>query len=188
MTIGARFTSADLDRLPAIEGIRYEIIDGDLFVSKQPHWHHQYASDEALTELKLWNRETGLGMVISVPGLVFSDDNDVVPDVAWVSLARLAAITDAAGHLTEAPELVVEVVSPGRENERRDRVVKLALYARRGVAEYWIVDWQRRQVEVYRRAGDALALAETLTEDAVLTTELLPGFALPITRLWPPVA
>jgi Uma2 family endonuclease len=186
MTIGARFTSADLDRLPAIEGIRYEIIDGDLFVSKQPHWHHQYALDRVARPLHDWNDATGLGVAMSTPGLVFAEDDDAVPDVAWVSRTRVGAITDAAGHFTEAPELLVEVVSPGRENERRDRVVKLALYARRGAHEYWIVDWQRRQVEVYRRAGDALALAVTLTDDAVLTTPLLPGFSLPIARLWPP--
>ena len=43
MTVQRRYTSADLDILPEIEGIRYEIIDGDLFVSKMPTWEHEHA-------------------------------------------------------------------------------------------------------------------------------------------------
>ena len=194
MSISARFTSTDLERLPAIEGIRYEVIDGSLFVSKQPHWHHQYASDGIVSTLRDWDDRTSLGIALSAPGLVFTEDNDVIPDVVWISRARLAAVADAAGHLRAAPELVVEVLSPGRENERRDREVKLALYARQGVREYWIVDLQRQAVEVYRQiedgpstgSGQALRLVATLAGEDVLTTPLLPGFTCPVLRLWVP--
>ena len=186
MSISARFTSKDLDRLPSIEGIRYEIIDGDLYVAKQPHWHHQYASDRIARPLHDWNDETGLGFAMSVPGLVLSEEDDVIPDVVWISRARLDAVVDVAGHLTAAPELVVEVLSPGRENERRDREVKLPLYARQGVQEYWIVDWRQQIVDVYRRADDDLQRVATLTGSDILTTPLLPGFALPIATLWVP--
>lgn len=187
MSISARFASKDLDRLPAIEGIRYEIIGGDLFVSKQPHWHHQYASDGIVSALHDWNDQASLGVAISRPGLILTEDNDVIPDVVWISHARLAVAEDAAGHLRAAPELVMEVLSPGRESERRDREVKLALYARQDVEEYWMVDWQRQTVEVYRRAEDDLRLVETLTGEDALTTPLLPGFACPIVRLWAPL-
>lgn len=186
MSISARFTTKDLERLPAIEGIRYEIVDGDLFVSKQPSWHHQYASDRIARPLHDWNDATGLGIAVSVPGLVFSEDDDVIPDVVWISRERLDAVVDAAGHLTAAPELVVEVLSPGRENERRDREVKLALYARQEVQEYWIVDWQRQGVEVYRRVEDDLVRVATLAGADVLTTPLLPDFSLAIAGLWAP--
>jgi len=186
MSISARFTSADLAWLPAMDGIRYEIIDGDLFVSKQPNWDHQYASDRVVRPLHDWNDLTGLGFAASTPGLVFADDDDVIPDVVWISRARLAEVRDAGGHLTAAPELVVEVLSPGRENARRDREIKLALYARRGVREYRIVDWQLEAVDVYRRVADDLALVATLTGADVLTTPLLPGFECPIAVLWMP--
>ncbi len=186
MSISTRFTSKDLDRLPAIEGIRYEIIDGDLFVSKHPHWRHQYASDGIVSALHDWSDQSSLGVAVSRPGLIFTEENDVIPDVVWISRDRLAAVEDTAGHLRAAPELVVEVLSPGRENERRDREVKLALYARQGVQEYWMVDWQRQSVEVYRRVDGELRLVETLTGADALTTPLLPGFACPIARLWAP--
>jgi Uma2 family endonuclease len=66
--------------------------------------------------------------------------------------------------------------SSGPANERRDRDAKLKLYARRGVEEYWIVDWRQRRVELYRRAGDAFRLTSLLTGDDHLHSVVLPGF------------
>jgi Uma2 family endonuclease len=186
MSISARFTSKDLDWLPAVGGIRYEIVDGDLYVSKQPHWHQQYTAGRIERRLHDWNDRTGLGIAMSVPGLIFSEDNDVIPDVVWISRPRLDTVEDAAGHLRDAPELVVEVLLLGRENERRDREVKLDLYRRRGVQEYWIVDWRQQAVEVYRRIDGSLGLAATLVGTDVLTTPLLPDFSCPLGELWAP--
>jgi Uma2 family endonuclease len=186
MSVTRRYTTADLDALPEIEGVRYEIIDGELHVSMQPRWEHQYACSAANYVLEAWTVETGLGLTLFAPGVIFADDDDVAPDVVWISYDRLAQIEDEGGHLGGAPELVVEVLSPGAENVRRDREKKLALYARRGVDEYWIVDWRFRTVDQYRRAGDGLALAATPTGDDELTTPLLAGFRCPVSRFWPP--
>jgi Uma2 family endonuclease len=54
------------------------------------------------------------------------------------------------------------------------------------VQEYWIVDWQRQAVEVYRRIEGDLRLVATLAGEDVLTTPLLPGFSCPISSLWAP--
>jgi Uma2 family endonuclease len=91
---------------------------------------------------------------------------------------------DKAGHLHVAPELVVEVLSPGKPNAHRDREKKLNLYSRRGVQEYWLVDWQLRQVEVYRRNVSGLPLFETLHGADDLETSLLPGFSCPVRNLF----
>ncbi len=64
--------------------------------------------------------------------------------------------------------------------------MKLRLYSRQGVEEYWLVDWRMRTVEVFRRAEDALLPVATLTDGDALTSPLLPGFACPVARLWPP--
>jgi Uma2 family endonuclease len=170
-----RWTSADLDAMPD-DGKRYEIIDGELYVSKQPHWHHQHTCVAVATELEIWNRETGAGQVNAAPGLIFADDDDVAPDVVWISNERRAVALTEDGKLHAAPELVIEVISPGYANERRDREAKLKLYSRRGVWEYWIIDWLRRQIEVYRRENAALILVATLHEADTLETPLLPGF------------
>ena len=183
-----RYTSADLECLPDVEGTRYEIIDGDLHVSKQPQWHHQHVSGRVFMVLQLWSDQTRAGSASIATGVVFAADDDVAPDVVWVSRDRRARVLDAGGHLRAAPELVVEVLSPGPANERRDRELKLKLYSRQGVLEYWIVDWRLRTVQVYRREQLELRLAATLTGEDVLTSPLLPGFACPISSFWEPDA
>lgn len=62
------------------------------------------------------------------PAIIFSDADNVIPDVVWASHERLKYLLDEAGHLTGAPELVVEVLSPGEKNEKRDKETKLKLY------------------------------------------------------------
>ena len=177
-------TSADLKRFPDIPGIRYEIIDGELYVSRQPTLGHQYAASQSEVALELWVRQFGDGFVFSAPGLVFADDQDVAPDVVWISRERLAESQDEHGHLRLAPELVIEVLSPGPANELRDRRLKLDLYSRQGVQEYWIEDWRRHAVEIYRHTGAELQLMSTLGDADTIQSPLLPGFALAVSSLW----
>ena len=184
MTTTPRFTSADLDAFPDDDGKRYEIIDGELYVSKQPHLNHQFVCDDVLFKLKEWSVQTGGGRAVAAPGLIFADDDDVAPDIVWMSSRRLASIAGADGKLHGAPELVIEILSPGDANERRDREIKLKLYSRRGVDEYWIVDWLQKRVEVFRRQQTQLILAEALTVSAALTSPLLPGFSCPVSDLF----
>ena len=178
-----RFTSADIEAMPD-DGKRYEVIDGKLYVSTQPSWFHQMVCTVLTWALHSWSVETGAGRVNGAPGLIFAEDDDVAPDLVWVSNARLTTALWPDGKLHAAPELVVEVLSPGRANARRDRHAKLDLYSRRGVAEYWIVDWQGRRVEVRRREEPRLRLVATLREADTLASPLLPGFALPLERLF----
>jgi Uma2 family endonuclease len=108
----------------------------------------------------------------------------VIPDVVWIGRARRAEAEDDKGHLRLAPELVVEVLSPGPANELRDRQLKLSLYSRRSVQEYWIVDWMHHRIEVFRPLDGELQLAMTLGDDDTLTSPLLPGFHCPVVSLW----
>jgi Uma2 family endonuclease len=184
MTVSRRWTSADLELFPDDERVRYEIIDGELFVSKTPHAAHQYTCACFTFDLEQWNRRSGLGVALVAPGLVFADDADVIPDVVWVSKDRLSKILDSAGHLRSAPEIVIEVLSPGAGNERRDRELKLSLYSRQGVEEYWIADRRLGIVQVYRREQAALRLVQTLKDGDLLTSPLLPGFSCQVSTLW----
>ncbi len=170
-----RWQSADLELLPD-NGNRYEIIDGELLVTRAPHWDHQNAILNLSVALVTWSRSTGLGRVSVAPGVIFTDDDNVIPDLVWISTDRLARILDESGHLLAAPELVVEVLSAGTDNERRDREVKRKLYAIRGVQEYWIIDWRRQQIEIFRRDNHGLPLVATLFNNDVLTSPLLPDF------------
>jgi Uma2 family endonuclease len=181
-----RWTLAEIEALPDDEWTRYEIVDGELFVSRAAGNPHQLTVNECAVELTLWNRRVGQGFVLPGPGLVFSESDAVIPDIVWVSRERLAAI-ERDDRLHAAPELVVEVLSPGAANERRDRETKLGLYSRRGVDEYWILDWQAQTVEVYRRQEGQLQLVATLGAQDTLSSPLLLGFSVAVARLfaWP---
>jgi Uma2 family endonuclease len=180
---GVRWTTADLELLPDNDN-RYEIIDGELFVTRSPHWKHQKTIGRIYSVLDHWSLSTGLGEASINPGLIFTDADNVIPDVVWGSNERLAMLLDNAGHLTAAPELIVEVLSPGFDNERRDRDLKLRLYSARGVQEYWIVNYHLQQIEVYRRQQGTLRLITTWLNNDELTSPLLPGFSCAIAHLF----
>jgi Uma2 family endonuclease len=183
MSTARRWTSADLAGLPD-DGKRYEIIDGELYISQQTYWYHQRACGRIFAALDVWSRQTGAGEANLAPGVIFADDDDVAPDVVWISQARRAMALGPEGHLHAAPELAVEVLSPGGANERRDREAKLKLYSRRGVLEYWIVDWRTQQIEIYRREQLALRLVATLYATDTFTSPLLPGFVCQVAMLF----
>ena len=183
LRVGA-MTIADLDRLPDEPGTRYELFDGELHVSKQPHYGHQAICTHITGALWSWNEVSGLGFVFTAPGLVFSERDAAAPDVAWASHARLSRIVGDSAALQGAPELIVEVLSPGVANQRRDREIKLRVYSRHGVDEYWLVDPAAQTIAVYRRAGTALQRVATLRATDTLTSPLLPGLAVPLDRLF----
>jgi len=180
-----RWTIADLELLSQEEGKRYEIIEGDLFVSTQPHWYHQKTGGRIFSALDQWASENDQGEAVEAPGVIFDEENAVAPDVVWVSKERLPHVLGEDGKLHDAPDLAVEVLSPGVRNTRRDREAKLRLYATRGVREYWIADWQGKSLQIYRREGAALKLAATLFPEDELTSSLLPGFKVKVARLLP---
>ncbi len=181
-TRGVRWTIRDVEALPDNEWVRYEIIDGELFVTRSPHFKHQQVTGRIFAVLDSWSTASESGEAFIMPGLIFSDSDNVAPDVVWVSRERLAQIEDEAGHLQGAPELVVEVLSPGKANEDRDRLAKLKLYSMQGVQEYWIVDRIAQRIEVYRRENGQLVLVATLLSGDRIISPLLPGFTCDIIR------
>ena len=179
-----RWVTSDLELLSNDEWKRYEIIDGELFVTRAPHYRHQFVILNIASELQGWSEESGLGAAIPAPGLIFTEADNVIPDLIWISVARLDRFQDAAGHLTGAPELVIEVLSPGATNERRDREAKLKLYSTQGVEEYWIVDRELQQVEVYRQNNGILRQVTIHSGQDEITSPLLPGFRCLVQRFF----
>jgi len=179
-----RWTTADLDLLAADEWKRYEIIDGELFVTRAPHFRHQSIILNICAELRDWSDETQLGEAFPTPGIIFSDADNVIPDAIWISVERMERFIDEAGHFIGAPELIVEVLSSGTMNERRDREAKLKLYSSQGVEEYWIVNRELQQIEVYRRESAVLKRAATYNVQDTITSPTLPGFECPIHRFF----
>jgi Uma2 family endonuclease len=175
-----RWTVYDLEVMPQNELTRYEIIDGELFVTRSPHRRHQQVCFNVASQFNACPETRDLGETIIAPGVIFSEEDSVIPDVVWVSKERLAQIEDEAGHLIGAPELIVEVLSPGKQNERRDKEAKLKLYSIQGVQEYWIANRLTKQVEIYRRENARLVLVATLLGNDQITSPLLPRFCCSI--------
>ena len=126
---------------------RYEIIDGELFVTPAPSWTHQGAVLQLALRIAPYLKAEGLGHQVIAPADVeVAPDTMVEPDLFVVPpvAGRLPRSWTEAGRLL----LVVEVLSP--TTARVDRVRKRALYARMGVPEYWIVDVDARVVERWR--------------------------------------
>ena len=116
-------------------------------------------------------------------GVIFSEFSGVIPDIVFISNERREQIASAE-RIMGAPDLIIEIVSPGSENERRDRVAKRQLYGKYGVKEYWVVDPQQRTIEAYARVGRNLKLQTVLQEQDELTTSLLPGFSCKIADIF----
>ena len=169
-------TVADWDAMPHGDGNRYEIIEGELFVSRSPGLTHQIVLTNLTTLICSYLKTNPIGTAVSNPGLVLSNFSGVIPDlVFFCKEQRETIVTD--DRLTGAPALVVEVVSPGPANIRRDRNTKLQLYAAYGVPEYWIVDPKSKTLEKYVNSDSSLILREVLGEDESLTTMAIPGFS-----------
>jgi Uma2 family endonuclease len=167
-------TVADLDLMPE-DGNRYEVIEGEIFVSCAPSLTHQIIVKNSIISIQDYLNQNPIGFVVPGPGVIFSEISGVIPDVIFISNERRGEI--ASGEkVMGAPDLMIEIVSPGAENERRDRVVKRQLYAKYGVKEYWIVDPGSRTIEIYLNDGKSLNLAATLGEQDEITSSVLPEY------------
>ena len=165
-------TIADLESVPE-DGNRYELIEGELFVSRAPSLRHQEIVSNIVHAFRTYLDKNPIGKIFPGPGVIFSNISGVIPDLVYISNERRAEI--APGEKVEgAPDLIIEILSPGKENITRDRQVKRQLYRKYGVKEYWIVDPEEQTVEIYR--APKFKLLQTLAIEEKISSPLLPGF------------
>lgn len=141
-----RWTAERVRALPN-DGNRYEVIDGELFVTPAPTWDHQAAAFALAMRLHDYLRTGGAGTVMIAPADVeFDNERMVEPDVFVVPLVERRRPRDwkEVGRLL----LAVEILSPS--SARADRQVKRRLYQRERVPEYWVVDVDARLIERWR--------------------------------------
>lgn len=173
-------TIEDLESMPE-DGNRYEVIEGELFVSRAPSLTHQNVVVNLLFAFKEYLRKKPIGKVWPGPGVIFSNFSGVIPDIVYISNERRSEIATGS-RVTGAPDLIIEILSPGTENERRDRHVKRQLYRKYGVKEDWIVDPERSAIAIYRTSK--LKLVSKLGIRGQLTTPLLPEFRCSVTDIF----
>ena len=173
-----RKTVDDYMKLP--EGVRAELIEGEIYMSPSPRARHQRIVLNIAYALRQFVESRGLGAVYVAPMDVHLPTGSVVqPDVIYVASANLGIVQD---WMRGTPDLHVEVLSP--ENPERDLVVKRRLYEENRVREYWIVDPAPETVEVLTLAGDKHEPHVFFQRADTLTSPLLPGFELPGDRIF----
>ncbi len=174
-----RFTYNDYLLLP--EDKRYEIIDGELYMVAAPNTKHQRVSRRLGAALLQHIEQKGLGEIFIAPyDVVLSDENVVQPDILLVRKERAGVITEA--NLQGAPDLAVEILSPGTRN--KDFELKRKAYARFGVQEYWIVDPDADTIEVLVWRETGYVSAGVFAKTDRLSSPLLPEFDLPLSRVF----
>src|SRR5204862_4750624 len=142
-TLKRRWTVDDLQDLPD-DGNRYEVIDGELFVTPAPSLRHQEAIAQLHRILSDYLAKDRVGHAYFAPAdIVFSPKRGVQPDVLVMPLlnGRRPERFEDVGRLL----LAAEIVSPS--SARADRVVKRTLFRDEGVDEYWVVDLDARTFE-----------------------------------------
>jgi Uma2 family endonuclease len=129
-------------------------------------------------------RRNRIGKAVLGLGVIFDNFNGVIPDLIFISNDRFDRIL-VNGRLKAAPEIVIEIVSPGTETEQRDRVAKRKLFSRTGASEYWILDPETRTIELYRKRKEGgFGRSITLQAEDDLTSPLLPDFRVPVGSLF----
>jgi Uma2 family endonuclease len=170
-------TVADLDAFPDDDGNRYELIGGELFVSRAPGIPHQRVLQNLQTEFVLYLKANPIGILVPGAGAIFSDYDAVIPDLAFVCNERWDQVVTGE-KFTGALDIVVEILSPGTQNRQRDLSAKRELYGKYSVKEYWVVDSQNQSVLIFRLREQMLEEVVTLAGDQNLTSPLLPSFEL----------
>ena len=182
-SLGVKLTYDDFVLFPD-DGRRHELIDGEHYVTPSPNTRHQQILASLHLLIGSWLETHRIGRVFFAPyDVVFSQFDVVEPDLLYLSSARAAEVITPL-HVRGTPELVVEIASKG--TRKRDETLKRRLYERAGVSEYWFVDPEIDVIRVYRRKDDRFATAVELSREAgdVLTTPLLPGLEMRLTRIF----
>lgn len=175
-----KYRAVDYWQLP--EGEPVELIRGRLVLSPAPRFLHQ-AISALLTELILNAARQAGGIGAASPvDVILADHTIVQPDLVYISKARRSIVGD---RVNGPPDLIIEILSPS--NARRDRVDKLSLYAEFGVAEYWIVDPQERQIDFLLLNDHGRYEVQSLASDTYQSPRL-PELSLQLTAFWTDVA
>jgi Uma2 family endonuclease len=174
-----KFTYQDYLQLP--EDRRYEIIDGDLFLTPAPGTYHQRISARLQFRLTRHVLEKGVGEILNAPcDLLLSQTDVVQPDIFFISKERQGIVKEK--YVSAAPDLVVEILS--ESTAKRDRGIKAKLYERTGVKELWIVDPWEKTIEIFRRSEEAFVRHALFSGTDTLVTPIFPGLEIPLTEVF----
>jgi Uma2 family endonuclease len=161
------------------DNLRYEILDGRLYVTPSPRPRHQRVSKRLQRQLEAYFETRELGEVFDAPvDVILSFHDVVVPDLVVVTVPT--QVTERA--IEGSPALLVEILSPSTAS--RDRKVKGERYAKLRVPHYWIVDPVRHSLECYRLGKTIYKHLFTAKGSAHVEHPDFPGLTIDLGALW----
>jgi Uma2 family endonuclease len=155
---------------------RFELIEGEVFMTPSPNTKHQRAVGRLFRALSDFAEKNDLGEVFIAPyDIVFSKWTALEPDLLFIRKERASIVTDA--NVQGTPDLVIEILSPS--NKAYDRQTKLLAYEKAGVPELWYFDPEDRTAErLELGSGGRYVLAAKLSGNDGIVTKILPGLSL----------
>ena len=180
MALKQKLDYSDLASAPD-DGLRYEILNGDLLVTPAPSLVHQRVSRRLQRQLEDSFHTAGRGEVFAAPADVILTPHDVVePDLLVVTDAQQLSRRGVEG----PPTLVVEILSPSTRDH--DQTLKARRYAELGIPHYWIVDPDALRVAFYRAKGPRYVVAAEAEGDTTVEAPGWPGLTIAVGELWKP--
>jgi Uma2 family endonuclease len=173
-------TVEQFERLPEIEGISYELDQGELVeVSSQAYLHNRI---RGLIEWTVRNHlavHTEQGEVVAEQPFRLGDDTVRIPDVALIVPQQLGMIETSGSVLPFCPKLVIEVTSPS--NTVGDLARRIRQYLDAGAQTIWVFVPPLREVHVYSASAKPKILS---ADDMLDEPALLPGFSIRVGKLF----
>ena len=175
-----KISSAEFRKLP--EGPPYyELINGTLVMSPSPRLPHQRAARDLLILMQHFVLENDLGEVIPAPmDVEFDEENTFQPDLLFVSNERMNIIKGEET-IVGAPDLVVEILS---KNRVKDLGTKRYFYEIHNVREYWIVDLQKKTIEVLENQDMEFVRHSYAKRTGEVESKLLPGLRVNVEEIF----
>ncbi len=168
-------TYEDYLTFPDNDGIRKEIIEGELYMTPAPSTTHQLILKRIFRILDDYVLQNGLGEVLFAPcDVIFSSINVMQPDILFVSNENLKILTEK--NIQGAPDLLIEILSPNTTDN--DRIFKKMVYEKFGVKEYWIVSPDEQAIEIWVLKDKNFRLGSKQKMDQAIKSQILEGFEI----------
>jgi len=173
-------TYRDYCELPD-DGTRYEIIEGELFMTPSPSYTHQKVSRNIQFILMKYLEIKKTGEILSAPFDVILEDTTVVqPDLIYISSLHRDRLTEKG--ITGPPDLIVEILSPSTSS--RDRILKNRSYAKLGVPWYWIVDPSEKKIDEFHLEDGLYCCIESAMGEGIFESNLFSDLSVELKDVW----
>ena len=174
-------TYDDYKTFPDNDGIRKEIIEGELYMTPAPSLKHQTILGKLHIVIHNFVDNKNLGKIFLAPcDVVFSNINVMQPDLIFIAKKSYLILTDL--NIQGAPDLLIEILSPS--TKENDQIYKKQVYEKFGVKEYWIIDPVGESVEIWSLINKKYNLVEHANKEQTITSHLLKELKIELTQVF----